>query len=595
MHIHTPVSSQCYQQKDVQFIDILRKAEERGLDVIAITDHNSVAGISAFRRRLETLQYLDEQGRLSQAEKGELDEYYHILNKVLVLPGFEFTATLGFHVLAIFPPQTSVRKLEHVLLELNVPEEKLDEGTSEIGATVDVLTAYQTMNRAGALVIAAHANSTHGVAMQNFNFGGQTKISYTQDPNLHALEVTDLASAGRRTTANFYNGTKSEYPRRMHCIQGSDAHRLDRDPGADKNTSLGIGDRPTEMLLEEISFEAIRDILLSDDFSRTRPHMPPDPMDPVKQAQEAGPGLTVGFHERPTVRNRGYEAVLRDIAAFANTDGGTLYIGAGAAKGVVKGLDKSQEVADALASEVGSKLAPAPQVTIEVLDPEKKGVLVLTVPAGAETPYVLEGGQVWVRRGPESVPATRADIVAMVLRSQSPNGAATSPSQPTQSVVTAAAPAVPEPALDGSDAPSPPADTGENEPPRTGVEIVDSELRDGVTYHTVRDLRNGSVVQNVTRFSARRLWRYAITEHESGETDLGAIQWKGHRGLLKAYKRGGQLRYNLAERDREGNLRIYYGVTDDGLQGTWREFAVSPADVVEEQVEEAQREPAPVS
>ena len=97
-----------------------------------------------------------------------------------------------------------------------------------------MLTSYRMINDAGGIVIAAHANSTHGVAMRGFDFGGQTKIAYTQDPYLHALEVTDLERRGRGTTANFFNGTKPEYPRRMHCIQGSDAHRLIKDPRNDE-------------------------------------------------------------------------------------------------------------------------------------------------------------------------------------------------------------------------------------------------------------------------------------------------------------------------------------------------------------------------
>jgi hypothetical protein len=148
---------------------------------------------------------------------------------VVVLPGFEFTATFGFHILAIFPPETSVRQLEHILLAMKVPTAKLDEGSTETGATTDVINAYRMIREAGGLVIAAHANSTHGVAMRNFPFGGQTKIAYTQDPNLDALEVTDLDRPGR-STARFFNGSKSEYPRRMHCLQGSDAHRLAMDP-----------------------------------------------------------------------------------------------------------------------------------------------------------------------------------------------------------------------------------------------------------------------------------------------------------------------------------------------------------------------------
>ena len=105
-------------------------------------------------------------------------------------------------------------------------------------------------------MIAAHANSSHGVAMRGFDFGGQTKIAYTQDEHLHALEVTDLDRKDRRSTARFFDGTKPEYPRRMRCIQGQ-THRILADPRNPKN--LGIGDPHHRVLLPERTFEALRD------------------------------------------------------------------------------------------------------------------------------------------------------------------------------------------------------------------------------------------------------------------------------------------------------------------------------------------------
>src|SRR5690606_28825190 len=183
-----------------------------------------------------------------------------LLGKILVLPGFEFTATFGFHILGIFSPQTPIRQLEHLLLTLRVPVEALDRGITEVGASSDVLTAYRVINEAGGICIAAHANSSHGVAMRGFDFGGQTKIAYTQDPNVHALEVTDLGRGGRKSTARFFDGTKPEYPRRMRIIQGSDAHRLAQDPRNPKN--LGVGERAMEVQLPERSFAALREVFL---------------------------------------------------------------------------------------------------------------------------------------------------------------------------------------------------------------------------------------------------------------------------------------------------------------------------------------------
>ena len=228
-HLHTPASSD-YQQPEASYLDILQRAVKRGLDIIAFTDHNTVGGYRKMMEEIENLRLLKSLNRILPAEDAQLNEYERLLDKILVLPGFEFTATFGFHILGIFPPEKTVREIEHILLQLQIPPDQLDIGSVTVGASSDVLTAYKVINEAGGLAIAAHANSSNGVAMRGFPFGGQTKIAFTQDPNLHALEVTDLEKRGRHTTQSFFRGTKPEYPRRMHCIQGSDAHRLDTDP-----------------------------------------------------------------------------------------------------------------------------------------------------------------------------------------------------------------------------------------------------------------------------------------------------------------------------------------------------------------------------
>ena len=206
------------------------------------------------QEEIEQLELLEKLNRLLPEEQIKLIRIPTLAEKILVLPGFEFTATFGFHILGIFSPEKPVREIEHILLNLNIPAEQLDEGSVTVGASSDVLTAYREINEAGGLVIAAHANANNGVAMRGFPFGGQTKIAYTQDANLHALEVTDLAK-GRRSTQSFFSGTKPEYPRRMHCIQGSDSHRMEIEPERKKN--LGIGERATDVHLQKVSFDAL--------------------------------------------------------------------------------------------------------------------------------------------------------------------------------------------------------------------------------------------------------------------------------------------------------------------------------------------------
>jgi hypothetical protein len=569
-----------YQEPRVSPLDILRRADERELDIIAFTDHNSVRGYADLWREIEDLELLEYLKRLQPAEAERLAEYRRLLDKILVLPGFEFTATFGFHILAIFPPTTTIRRIEHLLLLLGVAEEKF--GSGEVGATSDVLRAYEVLADNGALVIGAHVNSTHGVAMQGLRFGGQTKIAYTQDPNLHALEVTDLAvGVHRRSTARFFNGTKPEYPRRMHCIQGSDAHRLARDP--DRDTQLGIGDRATEVLLPEVSFEALKVLFTSDDFESTRPWTPA-PEDPVKAARLNGNTDTQSFHESLTTKRTGTAHVLRDVVAFANGVGGTIFVGASAAeKRPIHGVEDADPAAVSLRGEIATLIAPAVAVAVEPVVSDGKTVLVVIVAEGPEKPHALAPGSILVRRGAETEPATRDEIVAMVTAgapverapdsARSVNGAETAATAIPQAPVFASAEIGGEPAPNGSLLP---VEEENEEPdpvaPGTGIEVVAAYEQDGVTYYTLRDLRDHKLVHNVTRDTETRIWRSAIVQHEEQAIAEDTISWEGDYGLVRAYKtRSSERRYHLAYRG-DGDLRVFWGVSAAGMTGPWAMF-----------------------
>jgi PHP family Zn ribbon phosphoesterase len=547
VHVHTPASAD--YQDNATILDILQKAEERGMDIIAFTDHNSVAGYARMLDEIEQLELLERLQRIRPDEKHRLDEYRRVRQKLLVLPGFEFTATFGFHVLAIFPESTSVREIEHILLTLNVPAEKIDQGSSEVGATTDVLRAYQVIAEAGGLVIAAHANSTHGVATVGA-FSGQTKIAYTQDSHLHALEVTDLESRGRRTTAKFFDGSKPEYPRRMHCIQGSDSHRLTRDPQNAKN--LGVAERATEMQLAEVSFAALKDLFLSGDFARSRPYRPTQaPFDFIRAAREEGQNIVQAFHEGYTQRGGRLYNVIADVCAFANTNGGTIYVGVPVdAKQRAKGVDNVDEAIKVLRSAVQTMITPQLDVSLDVHESDGAKIVRLSVPRGDATPYAIDDNKIYVRDEAETSLAVRDEIVQLVRRGL----------KLADAEVIDAAPmaAPPEAAPVGHAA------------PRTGVEIVAVQDREGVKYYTMRDMRNGNMVHNVTRRSARKLWGYAVEQHEKHPVDTAQINWVGDLGLLAHGTRVGKVRYDLVQRLPNGSLRVYYGVTDDGIHGEWK-------------------------
>jgi hypothetical protein len=455
--------------------------------------------------------------------------------------------------------------------------------------------------------------------MQGLRFGGQTKIAYTQDPHLHALEVTDLLPAtNRRSTARFFSGTKSEYPRRMHCIQGSDAHRLEQDPA--RETNLGIGDRPTEVLLPEMSFAALKALLTSSEFDRVRAFTAP-PSDPVKAARLEGNTAHQVFHESAGSK-RGQSAILRDVVAFANSGGGRIYLGVSASeKRPIAGLENAKAIVAELSRDIAAQITPPVGVTFEELVSDGKPVVVLQVNEGAHKPHAVAPGGIFVRRDAGSAQATRDEIVQMVTgaAAAAPVMATTTPVVPARAqsngrargesaTKTGAAPersarsdargrakptaAEPDrpsdarPDLNGvatSEAESPAASLAADTPevyeetasadpvaPTTGIEVLDSYEQDGIRYYTLRDLRYHKLIHNVTKTTDRRLWRAAIAQREKGDLDESAVRWKGDYGLWRSYRqRSGDRRYDLVYRG-DGDPRIFFGVSEAGMDDRWK-------------------------
>jgi hypothetical protein len=570
LHVHTP-ASQDFQEENVDYLDMLREAERKGLDILAFTDHNTVAGYHAMQDEISNLELLERLNRLTNDEGFRLREYRRLLDKILLLKGVEFTATFGFHILGIFPADTPIRDLEFLLLSLNIPPEKLDQGATDVGATSDVLTAYRLIEEAGGIVIAAHANSSHGVALQGIQFGGQTRIAFTQDEHLHALEVTDLGKRGRKTTLRFFDGSKPEYPRPMRCIQGSDAHLLKRKSNDSRH--LGVGERVTEIRLKGLNFEALREVFLNDDFALTRPYRAKHPFDYIQVAREEGPNIVQEFHERYSRRGGYRDAIIADICAFANTNGGTLYVG------VPANPDKSPtgvgasptRVVNLFHRLVQERITPKLDINADVQETQGIKIVRIVVPRGLTPPYAMDESEIYIRSEAETTPAVRDEIVELVRRGQRsreeppgwthdefpPNGETASMETPTETETHHAQPQS--------------VSQQQITPPRTGVEIAEIEERNGTRYYTMRDLRNGNLVSNVTKRSARHLWRYAIEQTENNPIKPGQVQWYRDIGIWKEREYRSRVRYDLAQKNGH-KIRVYYGVTEEGIHGAWTEL-----------------------
>lgn len=566
LHIHTPASED-YAEPAVSYLDILREAERRELEIIAFTDHNTVHGYERFQREIEFLHTLEAAGRLTTEEQERLLEYRRLLQKITILPGFEFTSHYGAHILGIFSPDQPLSIIEATLIQLGVPADVIKQGTCSIPDTRHVTDAYDAIARAGGLVIAAHVNGPNGVITESLRMGtsGQSRIAATQHMALHALEfVNYYTDHDKFTSPTFYNGKTDHYDRRMFCIQGSDAHRLRRLPDNEVHVMHrhGIGDRYVELLLPDNSFEALKALFSSQTFERVR-------VPKRDQKQWELDALRFGATSERQILRRGdgslaEEASLwQDVAALANAGGGVLVLGCEPG-GQVLGVSRPDRVSEAIRQSVLENLDQQPYISLELMNYEGRDIVRVEVKADGLPPYVGRDGIIYVRRDNETVGANRAEIMQLCRRALAEGGNLTN------------------------------GDDEALELPRSGVEIVDEQHRAGVWFYEVRDLRTTA---GVTRDKAQGLWAYAISRHEDlreKKIDLySQVRWRGRLGVWRAYRQGNRIKYDLVHRDANGVItRVFFGVSDWGLGDDWANVLVERrTDIVEPDVQDYEQEP----
>lgn len=135
--------------------------------------------------------------------------------------------------------------------------------------------------------------------------------------------------------------------------------------------------------------------------------------------------MRLDIHEGPSIefKRSWSESAKKTVAAFANTDGGTLYIGVGD-DGSVVGLEDPDACIVQAAQSVTDGIIPdvAHIVDMRIAEYEQRSVVIVDVQRGTSRPYYLaEKGirpaGVYVRMGAASVPSSDAAILRMIRES----------------------------------------------------------------------------------------------------------------------------------------------------------------------------------
>ena len=197
-NVDTEVDKQEFGRRIVEYA-----RKEVGLDVLGITDHNTVEWIPYIQK------YAEEMG-------------------LVIFPGVELGAQAGkkaIHFIALFNPGTSSENIDHWISSLGLtPEMRFHEdGTPKIvqKSTEDLTELIcQEIDSLPGVVIAAHASSNNGLFQ---GMEGEGRVLAYKDPRLLAVEIPGKRDELGDFERNLVNGELDVYgTKRVACLNHSD-------------------------------------------------------------------------------------------------------------------------------------------------------------------------------------------------------------------------------------------------------------------------------------------------------------------------------------------------------------------------------------
>ena len=164
--------------------EIVDKAVEMGIEVLAITDHNNVDSVAVFRSASRN-------------------------HPVHIFPGFELSSSEGVHLLCLYPPDTDGDQLERYLGEFGIR----DTSPSTELANKTFAQILRTVRSQAGIAIAAHATTKNGLFRV---LSGQPRIRAWRDENLLAIQIPGAVADLPQDTRQIVENRNVDY-RRAHA------------------------------------------------------------------------------------------------------------------------------------------------------------------------------------------------------------------------------------------------------------------------------------------------------------------------------------------------------------------------------------------
>jgi ABC-type cobalamin/Fe3+-siderophores transport system ATPase subunit len=204
----------------------LAAAKERGIQLVAITEHNDVSWIDELRRAAQ-----------------DLDLY--------LLPGFEVESKEGIHVLCLFDPARKVAELEEVLARLGLTAAKRSSNRCELRCDRDFAELLRfVQSECGGICIAAHVEGNKGL-LAAIREGA--RVDAWRTPELLAAQIAKPLEAITSGNGRILRGEDPNYARERlpGYVLTSDARSLE-----------AIGSVSCWIKMDAVSVEGLRQAFL---------------------------------------------------------------------------------------------------------------------------------------------------------------------------------------------------------------------------------------------------------------------------------------------------------------------------------------------
>ena len=216
---------------------IIEKAKAIDISILAITNHNNVAGVSAFQA----------------AAKG---------SGITIFPGFELSSSEGVHVLCIYPPDIKKDSLDRFLGKFGIENTESSSSLSD-NSLEKILTIVRQQ---GGITIAAHVTNNSGLFKV---LSGQARIKAWRNSNLLAIQIPGPVSNLPLNYRRILENNNPDY-RREHPVAAINAGDIVEPEDLDRSSAT------CWIKMSEINLEGLKQAFL-DPESRIRLNSDPEP------------------------------------------------------------------------------------------------------------------------------------------------------------------------------------------------------------------------------------------------------------------------------------------------------------------------------